>query len=346
MTAPAAAPASGPVAPPVQRASAQAPADAHAFAAVLDALPAAASKAGASTGEDQPHVAKESRDDGSSSATVRPSFAVERRRASGLPAIRPQRRLRNGCGFASRGPGVLARPGCGQSVRSRGRRRVRRRQRPIDRCRTARWRTRLSLRRLRVHERDCKPRADRRGVVRAGRRLRPGPCDPGESERRKRRRRSHPRRERGGLQRRATSATAQRTRVSGASGEPHARTAAHEAVRGEREPAASAAAAARVASSAAPPASADSRGDGADGRLPDPTGSAAPSLAQADSFGALFSAPFAAHRRSGPMVRRRQPRGRRSRRAPARLPPAPRPPGSPSRKSTSIFRRAASRTSR
>ena len=36
-----------------------------AFAAVLDALPAAASKAGGSTAEDQPHVAKEPRDDGS-----------------------------------------------------------------------------------------------------------------------------------------------------------------------------------------------------------------------------------------------------------------------------------------
>ena len=67
MTAPAAGPASGPVAPPVQRASAQPPADRFAFAAVLDALPTAASKAGASTGEDQPHVAKESREDGSSS---------------------------------------------------------------------------------------------------------------------------------------------------------------------------------------------------------------------------------------------------------------------------------------
>ena len=41
------------------------PADRFAFAAVLDALPAAASKAGASTGEDQPHVAKETREDGS-----------------------------------------------------------------------------------------------------------------------------------------------------------------------------------------------------------------------------------------------------------------------------------------
>ncbi len=64
-------------------------------------------------------------------------------------------------------------------------------------------------------------------------------------------------------------------------------------MRGEREPEATAAPVARVASSAAAPASADSRGDGADGRLPDPTGSAAPSLAQTDPFGALFSAPFA-----------------------------------------------------
>ena len=67
MTAPAAAAASAPIAPPAPRASAQAPADAHAFAALLDALPATASKAGASTAEDQPHVSKESSGDGSPS---------------------------------------------------------------------------------------------------------------------------------------------------------------------------------------------------------------------------------------------------------------------------------------
>ena len=231
MTAPAAAPASGPVAPPVQRASAQPPTDRFAFAAVLDALPAAASKAGASTGEDQPHVAKESREDGSSSRQSARHSLLSDGGASGLPALRPQRRLRDGRGFASRGPGVLARPGCGQSVGSRGQRRVCRGERPIDRCRTARWRTRLSLRRLRVHERDCKPRADRRGVVRAGRRLRPGPCDPSESERRKRRRRrlrdggGRARRGRRSIQRRRGGLGANRptrTRVSGTSGEPDA----------------------------------------------------------------------------------------------------------------------------
>ena len=93
----------------------------------------------------------------------------------------------------------------------------------------------------------------------------------------------------------ASATVAPRARASQAHrASPTRATAAHEAVRGERQPEATAPTAARVASSAAPPPSADSRGEGADGRLPDPTGSAAPSLAQADPFGALFSAPFAA----------------------------------------------------
>ena len=58
MTAPAAAPASGPIAPPAPRASPQPPADRFAFAAVLDSLPGAAAKAGASAAEEQPHPSK------------------------------------------------------------------------------------------------------------------------------------------------------------------------------------------------------------------------------------------------------------------------------------------------
>jgi hypothetical protein len=59
MTAPAAAPASGPIAPAAPRALPQPQADRFAFAAVLDSLPGAQTRAGASTAEVQPHSSKE-----------------------------------------------------------------------------------------------------------------------------------------------------------------------------------------------------------------------------------------------------------------------------------------------
>jgi hypothetical protein len=66
MTAPAAAPTSGPVAPPAPRAAPQPPADRFAFAAMLDSLPGAPTKAGASAGEDQAPPSNESTQDESS----------------------------------------------------------------------------------------------------------------------------------------------------------------------------------------------------------------------------------------------------------------------------------------
>ena len=59
MTAPAAAPASGLMAPAAPRAAPQPQADRFAFAAVLDSLPEAGAKAGASTVEEQPRTSKE-----------------------------------------------------------------------------------------------------------------------------------------------------------------------------------------------------------------------------------------------------------------------------------------------
>ena len=59
MTALAAAPASGPIAPAAPRALPQPQADRFAFAAVLDSLPGAQTRAGASTAEVQPHSSKE-----------------------------------------------------------------------------------------------------------------------------------------------------------------------------------------------------------------------------------------------------------------------------------------------
>ena len=65
MTAPAAAPSSAPapVAPPAPRASPHPPADGHAFAAMLDSLPSAASKASASTNEQQHGPSDEAQQD-------------------------------------------------------------------------------------------------------------------------------------------------------------------------------------------------------------------------------------------------------------------------------------------
>ncbi|HEY4809087.1 MAG TPA: flagellar hook-length control protein FliK [Roseiarcus sp.] len=59
MTALAAAPASGPIAPAAPRAPPQPQADRFAFAVVLDSLPGAQTRAGASTAEGQPHSSKE-----------------------------------------------------------------------------------------------------------------------------------------------------------------------------------------------------------------------------------------------------------------------------------------------
>jgi Flagellar hook-length control protein FliK len=65
MTAPAAPPASGPIAAAAPRAPLQPPADRLAFAAVLDSLPGAATKAGPSAAEEQPHPSDEPRQEDS-----------------------------------------------------------------------------------------------------------------------------------------------------------------------------------------------------------------------------------------------------------------------------------------
>jgi Flagellar hook-length control protein FliK len=66
MTAPAAAPTSGPIAPAAPRAAPQPPADRFAFAAMLDSLPHAPAKAGASAAEEQTRASSEPPQDESS----------------------------------------------------------------------------------------------------------------------------------------------------------------------------------------------------------------------------------------------------------------------------------------
>ncbi|HEY1780219.1 MAG TPA: flagellar hook-length control protein FliK [Roseiarcus sp.] len=295
MTAPAVAPASGAIAPPVQRASAQAPADAahafaHAFTAVLDALPAGASKAGGSTAEDQPHVSKESRGDSSANRqSTRHSLLSDGALLASLPfalsaASAMDAGSQAGSQASSPAPAAAKTSGAGVSGASVA---------TTDKL--------TAVGRL-VGERAFHFGASGSPSAFASRGL------TGEAP--------------FTLAGASGEDLAAQTKLSGESAvaaqssdnaaaaapigaramrTPHANRAsparaagAHEAVRGEREPEASAAPVARAASSAAAPASADSRGSGADGRLPDPTGSPASSLAQADPFGALISAPFAA----------------------------------------------------
>ena len=299
MTAPAAAPASGPVAPPVQRAPAQAPTDAHAFAAVLDALPTPASKAGASTGEDQPHVAKESRDDGSASRqSARHSLLSDGALLASLPfALSAASAMDAGsqaAGHASSpAPAAAKASGAEAGGASVG---------ASDKL--------TAVGRL-VGERAFHFAASGSTSPIAGRGL-TGEASfalagasgqdlatqvnwNGESAIAA----GFARAEAGSGAGAAPSAAAASAPIAARARAPQAhrasptRAPAPEAVRGEREPEATAPTA-RVASSAAPSPAADSRRDGADGRLPDPSGFTAPSLAQADPLGALFSAPFAA----------------------------------------------------
>ncbi len=86
MTAPAAAPASGPIAPAVPRPAPQAAADPFAFGAVLDSLPGASAKADASTAEEQPGPSNESaREESSRGQTGRHSLLNDSALLAALP---------------------------------------------------------------------------------------------------------------------------------------------------------------------------------------------------------------------------------------------------------------------
>ena len=354
MTAPAAAPASGPVAPPVQRASAQPPTDRFAFAAVLDALPAAASKAGASTAEGQPHVAKESREDGSSSRqSARHSLLSDGALLASLPfALSAASAMDAGSQAAgqasSLAPAAAKASGAeasGASVAASDR---------TDRCWTARWRTRLSLRRPgspsafasrgltgeasfalagasgqdlatqvnRSGESAPPPASPRRRPPRARTPLHPA------APRRPRRRspHAHARLRRIGRARRERQ---RRMRPCAANASPKLQRRRPPGLRVRRSRPRRRIRAATGLTAAFPIRP-------------------APPLHRWRKRirSARFSQRLSPLRRLwGSMVRPR-PRGRRSRRAPARPPRAPPPLARQSRRSTSIFRRAGSRTSR
>ena len=354
MTAPAAAPASGPVAPPVQRASAQPPTDRFAFAAVLDALPTAASKAGASTGEDQPHVAKESREDGSSSRqSARHSLLSDGALLASLPfALSAASAMDAGsqaAGYASSPAPAAAKasgaePG-GASGAASDRstavgRLVGERAFHFAAGSPSAFASRgltgeASFALAGASGQDLATQVNRSGETAVAAAFATAEAAAGA----------------GAAQSSgaavASAPIAPRARASQAHrASPTRATAAHEAVRGERQPEATAAPAARVASSAAPPPRRIRAAKGLTAAFPIRP---APSLRR--SRKPIRSARFSQRlsplrRRSGSTVRRRQPRVWTSRRARARPPRTPRPLVSRSRKSTSIFRRAASRTSR
>ena len=242
----------------------------------------------------------------------------------------------------------------------RGQRRIHRRWRQGGDRRAPDRRTRLSLWRLYVRGRDREPRAGDRRAVRAGRRFRRnltaqpdlegesvlasgfsrGRGHAGESLGRTPFRRLQTRRPR----RRSPLARARLQRIARASREqprtrPRAADKSPKARRLPRSPG--------LASSGRARAPAESSAQ--DGRRspPDPTASAAPSTAQTDPFGAQLVGAL----RRGRVVRsstprRRAPQTQTSRPAQARSPLAPRPRLRRSGRSTSIFRREASRMSR
>ena len=187
MTAPAAAPASGPIAPAAPRAAPQPPADRFAFAAMLDSLPGAQAKAGASTAEEQPHSFERTSDRKSLRADrpARHSLLNDSALLASLPfALRASSMMGERPQAADNSPS----PDLAGDERAeiRGQRRIPCRWGQGGDCRAADWRTRFSLWRLPFPGRDHEPRSPGRQAVRAGLRLRRQSYVPSRSKREKR----------------------------------------------------------------------------------------------------------------------------------------------------------------
>ena len=127
MTAPAAAPASGPFPAPSRRLR-RAPLPrrrpiASPSRPCSNSIPGAATKSSASTARRNPASSKSR--DRKILARIGRTFAAQRWRALSVLAVRHARRLGDGGRFGWRGPRVFARPGCNESVGTRGQRRTR-----------------------------------------------------------------------------------------------------------------------------------------------------------------------------------------------------------------------------
>ena len=187
MTAPAAAATSGPIAPAVPRPAPQAAADPFAFGAVLDSLPGASAKADASTTEEGQRPSNESpQEESSRGQTARHSLLNDSALLAALPfALRAASMMGENPQAADNSPSSTS--PCDERSEIRGQRRIPcRRREGVDRWATGR-RTRFSLWPLHVRGRDREPHARGQRAVRAGRRFRRQPCGPTRSRRRKRR---------------------------------------------------------------------------------------------------------------------------------------------------------------
>jgi hypothetical protein len=283
MTAPAAAPTSGPVAPAAPRAASQPAADRFAFAAMLDSLPGAPAKAGASAGEEPARPPNERpQEESSSGQTPHHSGLNDSALFASLPFA-----LRVGSMMGERPRSADPSP----SPTSPAMKSPKSEDSGASLSAGAKAETvgRLIGERafhLGASTGDFMPQADLKGEsllaagsardeVMAAKPL-PGAVPAIANE---------------------TASAPIGARMGGPPSNRASltRAAAHEAARSGQKPEGSAATpAARAASLATPPEPAASSAKTADGRPPDPTVFGAPSTAQTSAFGAPLSAPFAA----------------------------------------------------
>jgi hypothetical protein len=276
MTAPAAAPTSGPVAPAAPRAAPQPPADRFAFAAMLDSLPGAPTKVGASAGEEQAAPSNESSQEQSSRGQASHHSALN---DSALFASLP---------FALRvGSMMDERPQNSPSLPSPVMKGPKSEDGDASLAAGAKAATvgrLIGERTFHLSASNLTPRADLKdeSVLAAGfAREEATPAKPLAN--------AVP----------AIANAAAPAPIAPRAGAPQSnrasltRAAAHEAARSGQKPESSAPPpVARVPSPASPPAPTESSAKTADGRPPDPTTFGAPPIAQTSPFGAQLSAPF------------------------------------------------------
>jgi hypothetical protein len=277
MTAPAAAPTSGPVAPAAPRAAPQPPADRFAFAAMLDSLPGAPAKAGASAGEEQAPPSNESPQEESSRGQASHHSALnDSALFASLPfALRVGSMMDERSQAASNSPSPTSPAMKGpKSEDSDASLSAVAKAATVGRL--------IGERTFHLGASNLTPRADLKGgsILAAGfarEEVRAANPLPGTGP---------------------TIATASAPIAPRAGAPPSnraslTRAAAHEAARSGQKPEGSAPPpVVRAANSTSPPAPTESSAKTADGLPPDPTTFGAPPTAQTSPFGAQLSAPF------------------------------------------------------
>jgi hypothetical protein len=276
MTAPAAAPTSGPAAPAAPRAAPQPPADRFAFAAMLDSLPGAPTKAGASAGEEPAPPSNESTQDETSRRQASHYSALnDSALFASLPfALRVGSMMDGRLQAAGNSPSPTSPPMKGPKSEDSG-------ASLSAGAKAATVGRLIGERTFHLGASNFTPGADLKGegVLAAGfTRDEVMAANPGAVPA-------------------VANATASAPIPPRAGAPPSnraslARAAAHEAARSGQRPEGSEPPPV-APSPASPPASTESGAKTADGRTPDPTTFGAPPIAQTSPFGAQLSAPFA-----------------------------------------------------